>query len=104
MKFREKIPSDRQETLRRTIIDALKVRTFSAKELSGHAGIPEKEVYDHLYHIQKSVRRGGEGLVVTPPECKKCGFVFNKREKLKKPGKCPICRAETIREAFFTIK
>jgi hypothetical protein len=40
---------------------------------------------------------------VTPAECRKCGFVFQKREKLKKPGKCPICRSESIEEPLFGI-
>jgi hypothetical protein len=39
-----------------------------------------------------------------PAVCKKCGFVFAKREKLKRPGKCPVCRGESIREPRFTIE
>ncbi|MBA3060962.1 MAG: transcriptional regulator, partial [Nitrospirae bacterium] len=39
-----------------------------------------------------------------PAECAKCSFVFRKRERLKKPGKCPICRSEFIQEPLFLIK
>ena len=98
------IPVDRQETVRREIVSAIEGRALSAREISGMVSIPEKAVCDHISHIQKTVHKTGRMLVVTPAECKQCGFVFKKREKLKKPGKCPICRAETIKEPLFSIK
>ncbi|GBD97159.1 MAG TPA: transcriptional regulator [Nitrospirae bacterium] len=93
----------RQETVRQEIISVLKGQTLSVKDISGTVRVSEKEVYDHLYHIQKTINKKGCTLVVTPAVCKKCGFTFKKREKLKKPGKCPICRSETIKEPFFSI-
>jgi predicted Zn-ribbon and HTH transcriptional regulator len=98
------VPDERQETVRKNIISVLEEQPLSAKEISGAVRIPEKAVYDHLQHIQKSVRSRGLILVVSPSECKKCGFVFEKREKLKKPGKCPECRNEAITEPVFSIK
>jgi hypothetical protein len=61
-------------------------------------------VSGHLDHIRKSLATTGQQLLVMPAECKKCGFVFAKREKLKRPGKCPVCRGESIREPRFTIE
>ncbi|MEW6602181.1 MAG: transcriptional regulator [Nitrospirota bacterium] len=98
------VPDERQETIRKDIISILQDRQLSAREISGIVKIPEKAVYDHLQHIQKTVTRRGLRLIVTPSECKKCGFVFEKREKLKKPGKCPECRGEAITEPYFLIK
>jgi hypothetical protein len=97
------VPMDRKETIRQMIISCLNDKTLSAKELSGEVRVSEKEIYEHLGHIQISISKGGQTLNVTPAECRKCGFVFTKREKLKKPGKCPICRSESIEEPLFGI-
>ena len=96
-------PVERHETIRRRIISILEGQTLSAKEISGSVSIPEKEVYEHLEHIQKTVNTRDAYLVITPAECAKCGFVFRKREQLKKPGKCPVCRSEFIHEPLFLI-
>ena len=98
------IPQERHETIRKKIMDILIGNSFSAKDLSGQVGISMREVFDHLEHIQKSVSRGDYHLVITPAECKKCGFVFRKRERLKKPGKCPVCRGESIQEPLFSLR
>lgn len=97
-------PADRYETLRQKILSVLRERTVSAKEISGEVSASEKEVYGHLDHIQKSLHHTSLTLVVVPSKCKKCGFSFKKRERLRKPGKCPICRSESISEPFFTIR
>lgn len=90
-------------TVRRELVAALEEGPCSAKDLSAAVGIPEKEVYGHLEHIQRTMSASGRHFTVTPAECRKCGFVFSKRERLKKPGKCPACRGESIREPLFFI-
>ena len=97
------IPIDRQETIRQKIISVLKESALTAKDISGEVSVSEKDVYEHLSHIQKSVHKKGGNLIVSPAKCRKCGFLFRKREKLRKPGKCPICRSESIEEALFSI-
>lgn len=95
-------------TIRRTIIEAIKGRLMTAKEISGAAGLSEKEVAGHLAHIQKSVSASREGerlrFVVEPSGCLSCGFVFKKRERLKTPSRCPLCRSEEISEMRFGIE
>lgn len=98
------VPAERHETIRREIMEALKGHTVSAKEISAEVGIREKEVSDHLEHIQRSLHKESRCLLITPAECKKCGFVFRKRERLSKPGKCPACKSESIQEPLFSIK
>ncbi len=97
-------PTDRVETIRHGIISAIDGQACSAREISAIVGIPEKEVCGHLAHIQKTVGKKGGTVKVTAAECKKCGFVFKKRAKLKKPGRCPVCRGESIRAPFFEIR
>jgi predicted Zn-ribbon and HTH transcriptional regulator len=96
------IPAARQETIRQNIVSHLKEKTLTAKDISFYVMIPVKDVYDHLEHIQKNKR--DYPLHITPASCNKCGFVFKKRDKLKKPGKCPVCRGKLIEEPLFSIK
>ena len=98
------VPADRLRSIREDIMSALQEQPLSAKEISGAVRIPEKDVFDHLHHIQKTINRIGLTFVMKPSECKKCGFIFMKREKLKKPGKCPNCRHESITEPVYLIK
>lgn len=97
-------PPETHDTVRQGLIAELLERPSSARDLSASAGIPEREVSNHLEHIRKTISSSGRRLVVTPAECKKCGFVFAKREKLKRPGKCPVCKGESIREPLFSIE
>jgi predicted Zn-ribbon and HTH transcriptional regulator len=99
------VPPAMHNTIRRELIAALGEGVQrSARELSVRIGISEREVYDHLDHVRKSLSTARHALVITPAECRKCGFVFLKRERLRKPGRCPVCRGESISEALFTIE
>jgi predicted Zn-ribbon and HTH transcriptional regulator len=98
------IPRTAQETIRHAIIDLLREQTLTAQEISAEVRIAEKDVYSHLEHIRLSIHATGAMLRVAPAECRKCGFVFTKRDRLTPPGKCPVCRHETILEPQFSIR
>ncbi len=98
------VPVERTDTVRHEIISVLRGKTMSAKEISASVRISEKEVYVHLNHIQKTMSRREHRLAVTPASCLKCGFVFKKREKLTKPGRCPVCHGELLEEPLFSIE
>jgi predicted Zn-ribbon and HTH transcriptional regulator len=98
------VPVETHDTVRHEIASELEEGPRSAKELSAAVRISEKEVYGHLEHIRKSIILSSRHLVITPAECKKCGFVFAKRERLKKPGKCPVCKGESIHAPLFEIR
>lgn len=98
------MPHERHETIRQGIRDILAAgQSLSARDISSAVRISMKEACDHLEHIQKTVAKGDYHLIISPAECKKCGFVFRKRERFKKPGKCPVCRSESIEEPLFSI-
>jgi len=98
------VPVERQETIRQKIMSLLDGRTLSARDISIDVGVSEKEVYEHLEHIQRTINKRERNFIVTPAVCKKCGFVFRKRDRLHKPGKCPVCRNEVIQEPLFSVR
>ncbi len=98
------VPSPKDETVRHTILAVLSREPLSAMEISGEVRIPERDVYAHLEHVRKTLHATGRRLVVTPAQCLECGFVFHKRDRLTKPGKCPVCGEGHIREPLYCIE
>jgi len=75
----------------------------SARDISRRLGIREKEVYEHLPHVEKSLGNGVT-LIADPARCLDCGFVFKKRTRFTSPGKCPVCKSEAISPPVYGIK
>jgi predicted Zn-ribbon and HTH transcriptional regulator len=90
-------------TIRQTIAFVLKDQEMTAKEISQAVGIREKEVYEHLVHVARSKPLEGKFMHI-PSLCRHCGFVFKKRDRLTPPGKCFICRSESITPPRFVIR
>jgi transcriptional regulator len=91
-----------QMTIRRKIIQLLSEGNFSARGISQALRISEKEVYEHLPHVEKSLGRG-ENLICQPARCMDCSFVFIKRKRFTTPGRCPVCRSEAISVPLYGI-
>ena len=85
------------------IQQALGAEPLSARELSQKTGLAEREVVSHLRFLQKSLKHGAQRLQMTPPRCLDCGFVFHKRERLTRPGRCPVCRSTHLSEPLFSL-
>jgi predicted Zn-ribbon and HTH transcriptional regulator len=99
MNKKEPVPRERSETIRQELMRLLAGRSLSVNTLSQEVGKSEKEIYDHLQHLQ----RAGV-LVIIAAECGSCGYTFATRTKVKKPGKCPQCKGTFIKEPLFTVK
>ncbi|BCR03400.1 hypothetical protein DESUT3_04690 [Desulfuromonas versatilis] len=99
----ERIPRPETRTLRRRLLELLTEEALNAHELSQTLGIPEKEVGPHLEHLRRSLQQRGQRLEVVPAQCRGCGFRFAKRERLTRPGKCPMCRGESIEAPRFAV-
>lgn len=89
-------------TRREEIIEILGKGEKSAQELANHFKIELFEILQDLNHIRYSVRP--KKLAINPAECKKCGFRFEERSKVKKPSRCPRCKSEWILAARFRIE
>lgn len=91
------------KTIRKQMMMLLNDNEMSAKAISSALGMREKEVYGHLSHIVRSIRFQGKKLVISPAECMGCGYVFEKRKRFTRPGRCPICKSEYIRNPMYRI-
>lgn len=98
------IPPVIEETARQRILALLEEGEASALEISGRLGIAEKDVIDHLGHLERTLRREGRRVEVTPASCLGCGFVFTKRGRFSAPGRCPSCRDTHIAEPRFSLR
>jgi len=91
------------QTIRKQMIDLLEVREMSAREISQALGIREKEVYEHLAHIGRSVNANRKKLVITPSRCLGCSYVFKSRKRYTPPSRCPHCKSERIMNPAYRI-
>ena len=95
---------DNRQTIRQEIIDLLSSEELTIRDLSQAVSLQEKEIVGHLGHIERSLVRQGKKLMLSPYKCLTCGFVFDKRTRFTKPGRCPSCKNSHIRVAQFYIK
>lgn len=95
---------ERNHTIRQEIINLLSEGPSTVRDISQSVSIMEKEVFEHLISVEKSLKRQNKKLRIEPYRCLNCGFVFKKRKKFKKPGKCPECRNGRIESALFWVE
>jgi hypothetical protein len=91
------------QTIRQKIIDLLSRQEMGVRQLSGQVGIQEKEVIEHLCHIARSLAVKGKKLTIRSAECLLCGYVFEKRQRFTRPGRCPRCKKSHLQSPGFYI-
>jgi predicted Zn-ribbon and HTH transcriptional regulator len=91
------------QTIRQEIIALLIRQEMDARQISGQVGIQEKEVIGHLCHIARSLAVKGKKLTIRPAECLLCGYVFEKRQRFTRPGRCPRCKKSHLQSPAFYI-
>jgi hypothetical protein len=91
------------QTLRRHMMALLCEQECDARDLSEALGLKEKEVYEHLVHVARSVVAAGGKFNVIPSQCLLCGYVFQERRRLTRPGRCPRCRRSKLQNPSFRI-
>lgn len=87
-------------TLRRQLIELLSSEPRSVSSLARELGVTRGDLEDDLRHALRSARAAGCQIDVLPARCKACGFVFD-AEKLRKPSRCPECRATRLFEPMI---
>lgn len=90
-------------TVRERIAQALREAELTAHEISQRASVLERDVAEHLRHLEHSLVHAGERLAMSAPLCLKCGFAFKDRERHSRPSRCPQCKSERISPPSFRI-
>jgi transcriptional regulator len=90
------------ETIRQAIREFLMGGPRTLRDISQELRISEKEALGHLEHIARA--RGHGRLGMDPAQCNSCGYEFRKRGRLGKPGRCPVCKSESISQPRYYIK
>jgi transcriptional regulator len=90
-------------TIRKLILEILQEQDVTARQLSERLGLKEKEILEHLTHVQRSVGKKAN-LIVDPARCLHCDFIFKNRDRLNTPGRCPKCRSENVAPPIFGIR
>lgn len=91
-------------SIRKQIIELLEKEECDARMISQRLGIREKEAYDHIPHIIRTISAMGKTFTLTAAQCIVCGYEFRDRKKVSKPGRCPTCKKERIESPRFSIK
>lgn len=102
--MKKKEPPLHFKTIRQALFDELLEGMKTVRELSQALRISEKEVISHLAHVEQSALQKGYRFIMKPSECLDCGFIFQKRERQKKPGRCPKCKEEHLTNPSFGLK
>lgn len=92
------------ETRRQEIERLLREAPRTALDLSKLVGVSEREVPDHLAHLERSLKRRPGTLRVEPVRCLGCGFTFEERRRFTRPGRCPGCRGRRLTLPRFSIE
>jgi len=88
-------------TIRKKIIELLNTGQWTARGLSQALHVSEKDVYSHLEHVQRSMKKT---FGIQPAQCLSCGFSFGNRTHIRCPSRCPRCKSEHIQEPQFFEK
>ena len=84
-------------------MEVLRAEELTAREISQRARVQEREVAEHLRHLQHTLGHKGERLRMSAPHCIKCGFDFDQRQRHARPSRCPSCKSERISPPRFSI-
>ena len=76
---------------------------MTVRQVASQLGVHPSDVENDLLHLEKSLVHTEEKLVVHPAVCRKCGFRFGS-DKLRKPSRCPECKASWLTEPEIEIR
>jgi hypothetical protein len=89
-------------TRRKQILELLAQSPQTIRSLAERFELGVNDTAEEVSHALRSLRDGR--LRVGPAECESCGFVFEKRKRLKTPSRCPRCKGERIMDPVFWIE
>ena len=92
-----------KRTTRQRIAAFLREKPAAAGELAAEFDVTTETALSHVEHVAESLEQGDEQLLVSPPECRDCGF-HGFDDLISRPSRCPECKSESVSEPAFTIR
>jgi predicted Zn-ribbon and HTH transcriptional regulator len=91
-------PKPAADTLRERIAALLREREWATDALALEVEIDRAALEEELTHLERSARRRGERIAVTPARCLGCGAVCKPRDArpFHAPRRCPACKQERM--------
>ncbi|RMF05203.1 hypothetical protein D6764_05270 [Candidatus Woesearchaeota archaeon] len=90
-------------TRRQMISAILRRNRVSLAELAHRFAMPLKDFVREFEYVRKGLPHD-QVLRFEHPYCRRCGFVFKEKHRVKAPTKCPKCRSESIEPAVYWIE
>ena len=87
---------------RKDLIPQLLGNPMTVTQIAKVVGEAPSRISDDLEHLFRSLKHTAYRAVITPAECRDCGFEFSST-KFTKPSKCPKCRSRWITEPLIEI-
>ena len=91
-------PKPAADTVRARLAALLHEGEWAADALAVELEIDRSALEEELGHLERSARRRGERVVVTPAHCLGCGSVCKPRDArpFHAPRRCPACKQERM--------
>jgi predicted Zn-ribbon and HTH transcriptional regulator len=88
---------------RKDLIPLLLNNPLSVTRIARVVVASPRDIEADVQHFLKSLRHTEYSVVITPAECRKCGFAFG-TDKLRKPSKCPECQSTWLVEPTIEVR
>lgn len=88
----------RRERLRELLLSAEEGLTL--EQIEKILEVKRQTAISDLEHLRLSLRHRAETLMMVPPSCTTCGFVF-RLEVPKAPSRCPMCKSRDLASPIF---
>ena len=88
---------------RKQLVSLLLDNPMTVMEIARQLDERPKDVEEDLKHLIRSLKTTVYRGEVLPAHCRKCGFSF-KKEKVRRPGKCPMCHGTWITEPRLAVR
>jgi predicted Zn-ribbon and HTH transcriptional regulator len=94
----EGLPSTRRKRLRDLLLSA--EDGVSLEEIERILDVGRSTALADLEHLRLSFRHQNATLLMAPPACTICGYVF-RLDVPKAPSKCPFCKSRKLADPVF---
>lgn len=91
-------------TLRQEMVALMMQAPMDVRDMAAALDIHEAEAADHLEHIARSLKAQGRALLIKPAYCRECDYIYRKRQRFTRPGRCPHCKSTWIQGAVYFIE